>query len=122
MPIYLPIVIAVAMHVSPVADNAVPKLDVARECQAEVYDQQAQKACIDEEDQTRQELAKEWSSFDAADRRQCGQEAEMGGASSYAEFLTCLEMARDTRKSQNAMNQDTQTQGTQTQGRHKPRK
>ena len=121
MPMYLPIVLAVAMHVSPAADT-VPKLDVARECRAEVYDQQAQKACVDEENQTRQELAKEWSSFDAADRRLCGQEAEMGGASSYAEFLTCLEMARDTRKSQNAMNQDTQTQGGQTQGKPKPRK
>jgi hypothetical protein len=36
----------------------------------------------------------------------------MGGASSYAEFLTCLEMAQDTRNNQNAQNQATQTQGS----------
>lgn len=106
---YLPIVIAVALHASPVADN-IPKLDVTRECQAEVGDQAGVKSCVDGENRLRQQLAKEWQSFDAADRRQCGQEAAMGGASSYAEFLTCLEMAQDTRTAQDAQNQRAQNQ------------
>jgi hypothetical protein len=106
-----PIVIAAALHASPIADN-VPNLNVARECQAEVDNQQSQKSCIDDENRMRQQLEKEWQSFDAVDRRQCGQEAAMGGASSYAEFLTCLEMAQDTRNNQNAQNQATQTQGS----------
>ena len=92
-----PIVIVAALHASPIADK-VPNLDVARECQAEVDSQPGQKGCIDDENRMRQQLEKEWQSFDADDRRRCGQEAAMGGASSYAEFLTCLEMARDTRK------------------------
>lgn len=110
MPMYLPILIAVAMHGSPVSDQ-VPKLDVARECRAEVDSQSGVKSCIEDENRLRQQLEKEWQTFDAADRRQCGEEAAMGGASSYAEFLTCLEMARDTRKAQSAMNQDTKNQG-----------
>jgi hypothetical protein len=117
MPMYLPIVLAVvalhgpASHALPVADT-MPKLDVARECQAEVDNEAGQKNCMDEENRTREQLEKEWQNFDVADRRQCAKEAEMGGASSYAEFLTCLEMARDTRNSQDGMNPDKQAQDT----------
>jgi hypothetical protein len=107
MTMYLPFVIAVALHGSPVADK-VPNLDIAHECQAEVDNQPGVKACIDEENQWRQQLEKEWQSFNAADRRQCGQEAAMGGATSYAEFLTCLEMARDTRANQDAQSAQNQ--------------
>ena len=118
MPMYLPIVIAaVALHTSPVGDN-VPKLDIARECQNEVG-QAGLKSCMDDENRMREQLKKEWQSFDAADRARCGQEAGIGGATSYAEFLTCLEMARDTR---NAQNQDTQNQGMQNKGAPRVRK
>jgi len=116
MPMFLPVVMAVALQGLPVADT-VPRLDVARECRAEVDDQPGRKNCIDEENRTRQQLEKEWQSFNAADRRQCGQEAAMGGASSYAEFLTCLEMARDTRSNQSAQNDDAQNHATQGQAR-----
>jgi hypothetical protein len=107
MPIHLPIVIAVALQALPVAEN-IPNLDVAHECRAEVASEAAAKSCIDEENRWRQELENEWSSFNADDRRQCGKEAAMGGATSYAEFLTCLEMARDTRRDENAQNQPAQ--------------
>jgi hypothetical protein len=99
MPMYLPMVIAVALNASPIAEN-IPQLDVAGECRAEVSGQDAIKSCIEEESRWRQQLEQEWSTFNATDRRQCGQEAAMGGATSYAEFLTCLEMARDTRNAQ----------------------
>ena len=96
MLMHLPIVIAAALPVSPVADT-VPPIDVARECRAEVFDQTAQKRCIEDDDQARQQLKKEWSTFNASERQFCEKETRMGGASTYAEFLTCLEMSRDTR-------------------------
>jgi len=55
------------------------------------------KNCLDSEHATRDELAKQWSSFSAADKTACTNEATMGGDSSYTELLTCLEMARDVR-------------------------
>jgi hypothetical protein len=99
MLMHLPIVIAAALPVSPVADT-VPQIDVARECRAEVIDQAAQKHCIDDDNQARDQLKKEWPTFNAAERQLCERETRMGGASTYAEFLTCLEMSRDTRTGQ----------------------
>jgi hypothetical protein len=55
------------------------------------------KNCLDSEHATRDEIAKQWSSFSAADKADCTNEATMGGDSSYTELLTCLEMARDVR-------------------------
>ena len=55
------------------------------------------KNCLDSEHATRDELAKQWSGFSAADKNACTNEATMGGDSSYTELLTCLEMARDVR-------------------------
>jgi hypothetical protein len=55
------------------------------------------KNCLDSEHATRDELAKQWSSFSAIDKTACTNEATMGGESSYTELLTCLEMARDVR-------------------------
>ncbi len=53
--------------------------------------------CLDTEQTTREEIVKKWSSFAAADKAACVNEARMGGESSYTELLTCLEMARDVR-------------------------
>src|SRR3974390_1736384 len=55
------------------------------------------KNCVDSERATRDELAKQWSSFSAIDKTACTNEATMGGESSYTDILTCLEMARDVR-------------------------
>jgi len=122
MLMHLPIVIAAALPVSPVADT-VPQLDVARECRAEVFDQTAQKRCIEDDDQARDQLKKEWSTFNASERQFCEKETRMGGASTYAEFLTCLEMSRDTRAgrptqrtaSDDTLNHATTGQATQPQ-------
>ena len=53
--------------------------------------------CLESEHAIRDEITKLWSSFSAADRTACTNEATMGGDSSYTELLTCLEMARDVR-------------------------
>jgi hypothetical protein len=54
--------------------------------------------CLDAEQQDRETMKQEWSTFSAPDRRHCIAEATMGGESSYTELVTCLEMARDVRK------------------------
>src|SRR5262249_11351738 len=54
--------------------------------------------CMKAEQNDRQTMINEWSTFSADDRRHCVSEATMGGESSYTDLLTCLEMARDVRK------------------------
>src|SRR6516164_6604534 len=53
--------------------------------------------CVQSEQQVREQLKKEWSTFSAADKRHCVTLAKTGGESSNTELLTCLEMARDVR-------------------------
>jgi hypothetical protein len=54
--------------------------------------------CIKGEQEMRDQIARAWSSFTAADKTHCVNLARMGGHPSYTELLTCLEMARDVRK------------------------
>jgi hypothetical protein len=58
---------------------------------------QEKKECLDSEQSIRNELVKQWPSFDGSDKVHCTNESRMGGDSSYTELLTCLEMARDVR-------------------------
>jgi hypothetical protein len=67
---------------------------------------QEKKDCLDSEHATREELVKQWSTFNATDKTACTNEATMGGESSYTELLTCLEMARDVRAMRTAEPQD----------------
>ena len=96
MLLQLPIVLAAVLPGLP-AGNNVPKIDIVRECRAEVGNKDAQQRCVDDEKQTLKQLRSEWPQFNADDRSRCYQETTLGGIGSYAEFLTCLEMARDTR-------------------------
>jgi hypothetical protein len=52
---------------------------------------------LQSEQDVREQLKKEWPTFSAADKQHCVALANTGGESSYTEFLTCLEMARDVR-------------------------
>jgi hypothetical protein len=91
----------------PVVDK-VPSLDVEQVCDGiaqqggvSFHDPNIaveKKNCLDSEHAIRDEIAKQWSSFSAADKNHCTNEATMGGDSSYTELLTCLEMARDVRQ------------------------
>jgi hypothetical protein len=58
---------------------------------------QEKKDCLDSEQAIRDELVKQWPSFNSSDKVHCTNESRMGGDSSYTELLTCLEMARDVR-------------------------
>ena len=54
--------------------------------------------CVQSEQETREQIKKEWSSFTTADKTHCVALAKTGGESSYTELITCMEMARDVRK------------------------
>jgi hypothetical protein len=89
------------------AADGVPQLNVEQVCDgiakqggvtfhdAAVSDEK--KNCLDSEQAIRNELVRQWSGFNPADRTHCVNESVMGGESSYTELLTCLEMARDVR-------------------------
>jgi hypothetical protein len=107
MVMILPAALMLGVHLTiPVADS-VPTLNVEQVCSGiaqqggvTFHDQQVgqeKKDCLDSEQTIRDQLVKQWSSFNAVDRTACTNEARMGGDSSYTELLTCLEMARDVR-------------------------
>jgi hypothetical protein len=54
--------------------------------------------CVQSEQDVREQIKKEWSTFTTADKSHCVALAKTGGESSYTELITCMEMARDVRK------------------------
>ena len=100
------IVMILSAVLSPRADE-VPNLDVRPVCRGIANQSSSNPAdagikttfeqCVQSEQQVREELKKEWSTFLAADRQHCVSLAKTGGESSNTELLTCLEMARDVR-------------------------
>ncbi len=93
--------IAVAMLALTGAARAaeVPTLDVSRTCKPLSADVAIdQDRCYRAEREARDELAKEWNDYSAADRTLCSARATMGGTASYVGLLTCLEMKRDVAK------------------------
>src|SRR6516165_11733136 len=100
---------AMAMTLSAVLSarsDDVPNLDVRPVCgiasqsssnPADVGIKTTFEQCVQSEQQVREELKKEWSTFSAADKQHCVSLAKTGGESTNTELLTCLEMARDVR-------------------------
>ena len=79
----------------------VPALDVSKTCKPIANDRSFaidSDRCFKTEKEARQQLAREWENFPAADRGLCTQTATMGGTASYVELITCLEMKRDVAK------------------------
>jgi hypothetical protein len=54
--------------------------------------------CVKSEQDTLEQLKKEWSTFTTGDKSSCVALAKTGGEPSYTELVTCMEMARDVRK------------------------
>jgi hypothetical protein len=79
--------------------DGVPHFNIERTCrEARTYagadKEVAYKGCLKDETDAREQLAQKWTSFKAADRRDC----VMQGAApmpSYVELLTCLEMSAE---------------------------
>jgi hypothetical protein len=93
---HLPIVILTSLL--PVAgSDAMPKLDIARECQFEGGATPMQERCATDEKQARDTLQNEWSQFGSSAKKQCNEESTTDNIASYVELLTCLEMERDVK-------------------------
>jgi hypothetical protein len=99
---------ALLMQILPARADEYPVLNVLPLCHG-IVDQGADplqagdpsvslKQCLDAEQEDRETMNKEWSTFSASDKKHCVAEATMGGESSYTDLITCLEMARDVRK------------------------
>ena len=54
--------------------------------------------CMQDEKSARDDLATNWETFVASERRVCVAETSSDGTPSYVELLECLNMARDTRE------------------------
>lgn len=98
MLIHLPFVMVALLPLTPVADH-VPKFDIARECRSEGGSAAMQASCAGDEAQARDQLEPLWDQSATADRAVCVRETSTDGSPSYVELLTCLEMARDAKKS-----------------------
>jgi hypothetical protein len=85
----------------PAFGQTVPKLNVEPTCRNLPADAMGlathPSICLKSENEARDKLTHDWSSFPVADRGLCTQTATMGGTASYVELLTCLEMRRDAR-------------------------
>jgi hypothetical protein len=83
----------------------IPTLDVRPVCRGiamqgeleEGLQQTSFEQCVKSEEETREQIKKEWSTFSTADKSHCIALANTGGESSYTELITCMEMARDVR-------------------------
>ena len=95
---HLPIVILASLHPTPVAD-AMPKLDIARECQFEGGTGPTRERCVVDETQARNQLQTEWKQFGPDAKKQCNEESTTDNIASYVELLTCLQMERDVKNS-----------------------
>ena len=77
------------------AADRIPAFDIVRNCSAEVANVGTEKVadCTKDETDAKNELDKSWPQFGASDKQACVGESSIGGAQSYVELLTCLEMS-----------------------------
>ena len=77
------------------AADRIPAFDILRNCSAEVASAGTEKIadCTKDETDARNKLDKSWPQFGASDKHACVGESGIGGAQSYVELLTCLEMS-----------------------------
>jgi hypothetical protein len=93
-------IILTATQIVLVADS-VPKFDVERTCRAaEVSGVPGRDStsCQRDEQDARSKLEQDWSQYGAAQRSECDSLVTTGGAPSYVELLTCLEMAKQAKE------------------------
>jgi hypothetical protein len=83
------------------ASDSVPTFDPSPSCRAGAQtgvDLNPNVAgCVQDEEQARASMVKEWQQFSRNDKSSCVAEAESGGPRSYIELLTCLEVGRDAK-------------------------
>jgi len=98
---FMPVMIVGAQLLMPVADG-IPQVNVEQTCRAASSEKLAMNDryddCVKSERRVRDQLAKQWTTFDAGSRARCARTATAGHAESYIELLTCLELDRSAQK------------------------
>jgi hypothetical protein len=76
--------------------SSVPKLDIEATCRRaqplSAGEKSAYQSCMNDETEARKELVKTWSTFKPAAQATCVDETKIGGAPSYVELITCLQL------------------------------
>jgi hypothetical protein len=99
MLLHLPIAILVTL--SPIAvSSSAPQFDIARECRFEGGSTAIFERCLQDEKAALAQLTTEWAQFAGTDQKTCMIATTIGGFASYVELLTCLEMARDAKNTE----------------------
>ena len=76
------------------AADKLPVFNIARNCREQVAGGiTSVDACTKDEADAKDQLSKSWSRFNASQKKNCVGMSSGGGAQSYVELLTCLEMA-----------------------------
>jgi hypothetical protein len=99
------------------ATQDIPSFDVAAHCRraaSRATPVGNAEACLRLEQEAREQLAKQWPTFAAADKTHCLGLSTLGGEPTYTELLSCLELARDARNAGRAT--DGPSTGTSGQG------
>lgn len=86
----------------PIADT-VPDYKVEESCKGAaaasnaegISQSQTLQACMNDENQAKQQLTPIWTTFSPALRTRCEGEATSGGLPSYVDLLVCLQIAKD---------------------------
>ena len=82
--------------------RSVPSIDVNKTCRLSAQGSstpgQDVQTCIRAQNDAREELAKEWTTYSAADRQRCTSMASSGYFPSYVELVVCLQISRDVKK------------------------
>jgi hypothetical protein len=99
MPALFPIILTATQIL--LAADSVPKFDVERTCRAAAaagLPGRDSAECQRDEQDARSKLEKDWSQYSAAQHGECDGLVTTGGAPSYVELLTCLEMAKQAKE------------------------
>jgi len=96
MPALLPVILTASQLI--LAAQDVPQFNVEPSCRSAAdaiirQNGRTDKACLRDEQQARDKLKQEWSTFSSADQARCLRLSNSGGGPSYVELLTCLELA-----------------------------
>jgi hypothetical protein len=95
---FLHLPIAILATFSPIAvSDTVPKFDTVRECRVEGGPSVDLARCSRDEAAALRQLREAWAQYAGADRKACTAETTTGDFASYVELLTCLEMSRDAK-------------------------
>ena len=95
MPALFPIILATQIVLA--ADSA-PKFDLERTCRGATAADLPGRDSASCQQAARSQLEKVWSQYNAAQRSECDTLVTTGGAPSYVELLTCLEMAKQAKE------------------------